>query len=356
MIKEHCFTKEWITGFRKDKKYSKINPPVLEKMINAFYLLELLLKEDFNFIFKGGTSLILLLENTTRFSVDVDVLTEQSQKEIEDIFDEVIKKSRFVKWELDERRSYKSGIPKAHYEFKFNLVFSSQPNSIMLDVLFEKSKYPKLQTLPIKAIWIEDDEDITVTLPTVESITGDKLTAFAPNTTGILYGSGKELEIIKQLFDLGKLFDKIEDIEIVNKSFQIFAEQEIGYRKLSITADDILNDIFNTAKLISLREKIKTELDKERFKEIQKGIRSFSSFLMTGSFHIDDAIVASSKAAYLAMKLKYKDFSPLEKYRHQDLSKVLIDEPEWNYLNKLKKLPDKSAFFYWYKVLKIIHG
>ena len=48
-------------------------------------------------------------------------------------------------------------------------------------------------------------ENFQVTLPSVEDILGDTLTAFAPNTTGVLYGSGTSLEILKQLFDVGEL-------------------------------------------------------------------------------------------------------------------------------------------------------
>lgn len=80
----------------------------------------------------------------------------------------------------------------------------------------------------------------TTNIPTVESRVGDKLTAFAPKTTGILFNSGKELEIIKQLYDINKLFDEVENMEIVNDSFQIFAKQEIAYRRLRITPNDIL--------------------------------------------------------------------------------------------------------------------
>lgn len=240
MIKEYCFSKEWINGFRKEKKYSKINPPVLEKMINALSLLQYLVKYDLEFVFKGGTSLILLLDNTSRFSVDIDILTTQKRETIELIFNKIIENSHFSKWTLDDRRSYKTGIPKAHYEFEFNSVFSKQTNSVLLDILFEESNYPKIQTLPIKANWIETDDILSVNIPTVESIVGDKLTAFAPKTTGILFNSGKELEIIKQLYDINKLFDEVENIEIVNDSFQIFAKQEIAYRRLRITPNDIL--------------------------------------------------------------------------------------------------------------------
>lgn len=240
MIKEHCFSEEWINGFRKEKEYSKINPPILEKMINALSLLQYLVKYDLEFVFKGGTSLILLLDNTSRFSVDIDILTTQKRETIEPIFDKIIENSHFPKWTLDDRRSYKTSIPKAHYEFEFNSVFSKQTNSVLLDILFEESNYPKIQTLPIKANWIETDDILSVNIPTVESIVGDKLTAFAPNTTGILFNSGKELEIIKQLYDMNKLFDEFENMEIINDSFQIFAKQEIAYRRLRITPNDIL--------------------------------------------------------------------------------------------------------------------
>ncbi|MBL1215521.1 MAG: nucleotidyl transferase AbiEii/AbiGii toxin family protein [Ignavibacteriae bacterium] len=354
MIKKHCFSEEWINGFRREKKYSKINPPILEKMINALSLLQHLVKNDLKFVFKGGTSLILLLDNSSRFSVDIDILTTQNRETIEPIFNKIIDNSHFAKWELDERRSYKSGIPKAHYEFQFNSIFSKKANSILLDIIFEEPKYPKVQTLPIKAKWIDTDEELSANIPTVESIVGDKLTAFAPNTTGILFGSGKELEIIKQLYDLGNLFEKIDDLEIVNKSFLIFANQEIEYRELNITPEDILDDILKTAKLISLREKNKSEDEKSQFKEIQMGIRGFANFLISGNFRIDDAINASARVAYLASRLKHKDFSPHETFTNQDISKINLTHPDWNYLNKLKKLPDKSGFFYWQKTIEIL--
>lgn len=354
MIKDYCFSEEWISGFRKQKKFSKLNPPILEKMIHALSLLQHLVKNDLKFVFKGGTSLILLLENTNRFSVDLDILTTQSRETIELIFNDVIKNSHFSKWELDEKRSYKPGIPKAHYEFEFNSQFSKQTNRVLLDILFEESRYPKVCSLPIHSNWIETDDIISVTVPTVESIVGDKLTAFAPNTTGILFGSGKELEIIKQLYDLGILFDKIEDVETIYKSFHIFAKQEIEYRKLNITPNDILDDIFQTARLISLRERNRIEPGKSHYKEIQKGLRSFANFIFSGNFRIEDAINTSAKVAYLALKLKTKNFSPLEKLVNLDVAQLNIENAGWNYLNKLKKLPDKSGFFYWYKTIDML--
>ena len=40
MIKAHCYTKEWINGFKQQRHLKRINPPILEKMIHAFSLLQ----------------------------------------------------------------------------------------------------------------------------------------------------------------------------------------------------------------------------------------------------------------------------------------------------------------------------
>jgi len=90
----------------------------------------------------------------------------------------------------------------------------------MLDVLIEDSIYPELIERPVATKWIEADEETMVTLPSIDAITGEKLTAFAPNTIGIPYFKGKDkqpfsMEICKQFFDLSKLFERIESIKMV---------------------------------------------------------------------------------------------------------------------------------------------
>ena len=119
MIKAHCFTKEWINGFKQQKHLKRINPPILEKMIHALSLLQQLKANGLDFTFKGGTSLVLLLAKSRRFSVDIDIITTQSREEVEAILNKVVANSHFNKWELQDRRSYKEGVPKAHYEFDY---------------------------------------------------------------------------------------------------------------------------------------------------------------------------------------------------------------------------------------------
>lgn len=354
MIKTHCFEKEWIDGFKRQKVYSKINPPLVEKMIHALSLLQHVKKQGLPFIFKGGTSLLLLLENARRFSVDIDILTEASQQEVEQVLDQVVEISVFTGWHLDERRSYRPGIPKAHYELTYNSRINRNANYILLDILFEKAVYPELHDRPIQSAWIETEDVLSVTMPTTESITGDKLTAFAPTTTGILYGKGKELEIIKQLFDLGHLFDEVQFLDIIAISFNSFVRQEMAYRELTVEPEDILMDSIEVARIISFREGNRMEPDKSHFVELQNGIRSFSNYLITGNFRLDEAVTAAAKVAYLCAKLLKKDYSPLTKYAGQNIQTWELTNPKWNALNKLKRFPDPAAFFYWYQCLTLL--
>lgn len=358
MIESLCFTKKWINQFKTQKAYRNINPPVLEKMIHALALLEQLQIEGLSFVFKGGTSLILLLKEAKRFSVDIDIITQQKRGTIEAIFDTIVKNSPFTKWTLDEKRSYKTGVPKAHYEFTYASNLNQEANYILLDILFENQIYPQLIEVSIKTQWIVTDKEIKVNVPSIDSIVGDKLTAFAPNTTGVPYQKGKETEIIKQLFDLSCLFDEIQSIQIVQDSFLVFAQQEIAYRSLDINVNDVLVDTFETCKMIALRERNQTEPEKSHFKEMQIGLRRFKGFLINTHFRIDDAIVAAAKVAYLTTILQQvtdqEILKSLIRYENQDISNWLIIDSNWNVLNRLKKLPNKSAFFYWYKTLELL--
>ena len=350
MIKKHCFTREWINSFKQQKHLKRINPPIVEKMIHAFSLLQHLKVHGLDFTFKGGTSLILLLEKSRRFSVDIDIITTQTRDEIEAILDKVVAHSHFKKWDLQDRRSYKEGIPKAHYEFDYESSLHQKAHFILLDILFEENDYPRILSAPIQSEWIESDVVMNVDIPSIESILGDKLTAFAPNTVGILHGTNKEQEIIKQLFDIGCLFDEAKNVKEISLSFEKIGRKEINYRNLEIDLSDILDDIFTTSLLISKRTKNTEEPDKTRFTNLRSGIRRFENFLISDTFKIEDAILAAAKAAYLAKKLKNNDHSMIENFSGQDISNLEITG-ELNFLNKLKKSRDKASFYYWYKAL-----
>ncbi|MBN2729705.1 MAG: nucleotidyl transferase AbiEii/AbiGii toxin family protein [Bacteroidales bacterium] len=367
MIDLKALSAEWIT--EKRKKYSK-DPTLMESMIYALYLLEQLQLSNLKFIFKGGTSLILLMKEPKRFSVDIDVIVSPkiSKRELEKYLSEIIATSAFERLELDEKRSYQGDIPKAHYKFIYNSnftnknqdgqVISNPEREILLDILFEENQYPTLVDIPLETEWIlQNDKSISVTTPDINSILGDKLTAFAPNTTGVPYFVEKEKEILKQLFDIGHLFDLLTDITIFKKSFLETAKGEIAYRperKIN-SVEQILHDIIDTALLIAKKDILKTEDEKTKFAEINTGINQFRHFVFVGKFEILEAQVASAKAAYLT-SIILTDKDQLTKFSEAiPLNDYMVTNTDYNFLNKrLKFVAKGEALFYWYQTIKLL--
>ncbi len=365
MIKEHCFTEEWLERFRKQKDHRRIDKIILEKMIYALHLLERLTSNELEFVFKGGTSLVLLLKEGNRFSIDIDIVSKVDREELESILKKVVETSNFTSFELDEHRSYQSGVPKAHYKFSFN---SKRVGSgtILLDVLVEDSIYPEVIEMPVSSKWIETDVETRVIMPSIDSITGDKLTAFAPNTIGIPYYRGEDkqsfsMEICKQLYDLSKLFENIQNMEVVAASFSAWALHEIAYRENpnhagELSIEMVLKDTIDTCVILAKRDR-GSEDEKIKLKELQKGVLAFGTgFLMRGYFRIDDAVAASARVAYLAAKILINDLTPIHYYAGQSIDDLTIKDSNWIFLMRLKRQPDKSIFYYWYQTVQLLNG
>lgn len=204
MISDNTFTKEWIQGISLDYKQGKrkADPGLIEKVTKAIYLLESLAQTDLKFIFKGGTSLLLLLNDMHRFSIDIDIIVESEKDEdaMEKTLSHLVEQSEiFTRFEENVRNSNQE-IPKAHYKLFYMSVIDEEESHIILDILYEKSHYSDVIKKSIDCGIIKcEGPEVYVNVPSVDCILGDKLTAFAPNTTGIPYGKDKELEIIKQL-------------------------------------------------------------------------------------------------------------------------------------------------------------
>jgi len=253
MIENSTYQKSWIE--EKARRLGKVDRKLLEKVIMSLALVEQLRTQQMEFIFKGGTALVLLLEQPRRFSIDVDIILPEKPKTLNTVFDNIIEQSPFTKWVADNERKSSTNAPVEHYKFFYQSAADQyvQEEPILLDILYADNYYPKLKDVSIRHPWLVTEEPyMSVSIPTLESILGDKLTAFAPNTTGILYEKNRPVEIIKQLYDIGSLFDLVEQLDIVKTSFEKMAADEIRYRELNITSDDILKDIFETALTISI--------------------------------------------------------------------------------------------------------
>lgn len=350
MINKDSLNENWIKDIAKKHKS---DPILVEKVVRALYLLELLQQGELNFIFKGGTALMLMLPEPKRFSIDIDIIVADKPKEIKSIFDQLIENSDFIEYVEDERNP-QSNIEKAHYKFYYKPVTNTRAEKeyILLDILYEDSHYGDhtQQTTIASPFLLTEGEDIFITIPIPEAILGDKLTAYAPNTTGIPYGRDKEVEIIKQLFDIGHLFDISENVETIKDVFNHCAKTELAYRQLNDhTPKDVLEDTFQTGLVIATRGKA----GEGRFEELQKGIQNIRNFIFSESFHLERAMISAAKAAYITSVLragsdKLKRFSdPME------IAEWKIEQPFETRLNKLKK-SNPEAFFYWYRTNELM--
>ncbi|MBO9573391.1 MAG: nucleotidyl transferase AbiEii/AbiGii toxin family protein [Chitinophagaceae bacterium] len=352
MILANSFTPDWIHSHRDRSGFEKINPPLVEKMIYALALVESLAAAGLDFVFKGGTSLVLLLPSAGRFSIDIDIITQAEREEIERILNKICTGKPFLSFRLNEQRSYKPGVPKAHYSLFYQSGLTGKDDHILLDILFDEHPYSSTLETAVKGDWIQTDEtSILVKIPTHESITGDKLTAFAPNTTGIPYRKGKELEIVKQLFDLGRLFPEVKNMREVAASFDKTVSKEIVYRGGDYNRNDVLDDIIQTGLMIARREKNKGEPQASNFIEIQRGLLQFKAYQMSSFFRIEEAIISSAQAAYMAASVKVGAGARLEIYQPEySKQNFLIQNPEYIFLNKLQAEP----LFYWHKTIETL--
>ncbi len=345
MISGQSCTKEWIMGIREASP--KSDPILIEKMIMALVLVEHLERSGLEFIFKGGTSLILLLGIPQRFSIDIDIVLPDSRN-LEDCLQEVLSQGVFHRVEESKRAS---DLPKRHYRFYFNSIIQQKESHILLDVLFEKNPYPRLQEVELISDLISVEGETTkIVCPVLEGLLGDKLTAFAPHTTGIRFGVNKELEMAKQLFDVAILFDAVSEVEMVAAAFTNIACQELAYRALDgLTPEDVLMDAFNTAVLIGMRG----PSSNHEYAELIDGFKKLAGFIYSGFFSLDSAILCASKAAYLSA-LIMKRLGSASRFDHGlDLSAWSIANPDYNRLNKLKKT-SPEAFYYFYQALALM--
>ena len=353
MINLELLSIDWINSV--SQKQHNADTILVEKAIRALLLVEGLAKQKVPFIFKGGTALMLLMNSTKRLSIDVDIILPVIPADWEEILQTVSRQQGFTHHKKQDRNT-QTNIPKTHYKFFYTPIhrsFSAE-ESILLDVLNEHINYQNVIQIPIDSLFVPVVSDpILVSVPCLEDILADKLTAFAPNTTGIPYfkeNVNMSMEIIKQLYDIGNLCDVVEDIEMIRTTFRKFATTEIFYRNLdSSNEDDVLEDIYQTALCLSLRGAD----GKGDFEKLQTGIHRVVRFIFSESYHLDKAIIHASKAAYLSILIK-SDKNRIEKYGDPgELTAWTIAAPMNTKLNRLKK-SNPEAFYYWYKCSELL--
>ncbi|MDP3434687.1 MAG: nucleotidyl transferase AbiEii/AbiGii toxin family protein [Bacteroidota bacterium] len=343
MINENCTSIQWISEISSKKKADK---GLVQKLIRALMLLEGLSESNLNFVFKGGTALMLLLNSTKRLSIDIDIIVSKEVEDIEELLADIATKKGFSRVDPQQRKA-NSIIEKAHYKFYFPCsIKAGNEEFVLLDILFEEIRYSKLISTPIESSFVTHKGVILqVSTPDFNNIMGDKLTAFAPNTTGIPYFKEKKSmgqEIVKQLYDVGNIFEHIDNVAEVKSVFTNLAKVELNYRDMSGDVNIVFDDIVENCLSICLREQV----GQTNFEVLQLGLKQITDYIFSESYHIEKAITHAARTAYTIALMKTE--TSIQRYSNRiDMTKWLIELPNNPRLNKLKKT-NPEAFYYWY--------
>jgi len=354
MIHPDSRSLEWIKQVAAENNFNDY--ALVEKTIRAFSLLEALVRNGCPFIFKGGTSLMLHLNSAKRLSIDIDIICPPGT-DIEQYLTACSSEYGFSNVELVER-IVRTDVPKKHAKFFYQVSYFAghEEEKILLDVLFEECHYNKIVALPIQSRFLKTEgEPVRVKVPSHEDLLGDKLTAFAPHTTGIPFfkgGRNCSMEINKQLFDIASLFDITNDMSITADTFRKFSEVELQYRQIpDKDVQSVLDDIYSTALCLTLNG----GNNKEEYKLLVDGMKRVRSFIHSERYSLDSAIVNAAKAAYLSRLICY-GITEVKHYDANDVSELAgatISDPLPTKLNKLKR-QNVEAFFYWNEMQKLV--
>lgn len=257
----------------------KTDPGLLERVLYAFGLLEALVKVGMKFTFKGGSSMMLLLDHPVRLSTDIDIIVDPGT-DVDGYIGAAGKIFPFLRKEEDFRRG-RNNIEKRHFKFMYFSPVRQTEFYVLLDIVFMVSPYDQAVKKAItNDLIVTEAENLTVTMPTLECLLGDKLTAFAPHTTGVPLGKKKELEIAKQLFDVATLAEQMQDQVQFWKTYDKAVAEELAFRGLEMTKEEVLLDTIRACVSIISRG----EYDEDDYAEYIKGIRSLTDHVLGRKF------------------------------------------------------------------------
>lgn len=359
MIHDICFTTAWLE--QKKKELKGVDPGLLEKALHAFALLGHLAESELRFVFKGGTSLLLHVPFVRRLSIDIDILCSAPAAELDRVLAQAAQVPPFARYEEHERGF--RGLPeRRHFKFFYTSLDSRNPAPfVLLDVVEEPEVPHDVIVKPITPSILEIRREIPVTIPTVESLLADKLTAFAPRTTGVPFepNNGKPadtMQIVKQLFDVGELFNLAEDLTAVRRVYQKVFAQENVYRGGGFTPAEALEDTIQASLSLSMHT-LKGVKETPEALMLVDGARKLTSHLVDHHFNLNMAKIAAAKAALMAKLVKSENAGvSLAAFRTipppEELRQLKI-EGEWERLNRLMSV-NPEAFWYWYQASRLV--
>lgn len=310
---------------------SRKDPQLIERALYALGLLEALEQTGMDFIFKGGSCLMILLPQVMRLSTDIDIIVAPGT-DVESYIEKASRIFPFVRYE-EQVRIGKNNIEKRHFKFTYFSPIRKEEFYILLDVLFEDNHYEELVQKEIKNdLLLTEGDNLTVAVPSVNCILGDKLTAFAPHTTGVPLRVNKDLEVMKQFYDIGTLIKEHTNFADVLKTYKKIAASEIAYRGSKISYEEVLEDTIAASIVIASRGRA----NGEDYPVYLDGIRGVTTHIFAERFSGEIASYRAANLIYMAACLltetPYEAVEGFDEYVKESLI-----QPDLKILSKMKK-------------------
>lgn len=365
MIAPECFQSQWIQEHKG--RLGVRDASLLERCICALDLVARLRRAGLEFIFKGGTSLVLHLQPLRRLSIDVDIACGATLEEITRALSVVVYAAGpFKRFEHQFHRD-RDEPPTKHFKVLFNsAVRPGHESHILLDVLFEPSIYPDTVEMDLSADFIRTSDATPIRVPTVDCLLGDKLAAFAPSTIGVLYEppvnrAGDPIEpqqtrVAKQLYDVAELFSVAHSLDMVRRTYETILPVQNAYRKRNYSLSDTLLDTIEAAYWFSQRD-LKYGEAHANSDFLQKGVANLDSHLVGNGLSVPAAKAAAARAACLAAMLLGNSQESLADIRAD--AGTAADQSgdpltgKYERLRALRKTAPE-AFYYWLQVVRYL--
>lgn len=162
--------------------------------------------------------------------------------------------------------------------------------------MFEHNNYSELVQKEIKNdLLLTGLEKYYVSLPSTNCILADKLTAFAPHTTGIPLNIGKDMEVMKQFYDLSSLLDVFTEFKKIKPTYEKIVEAETSYRGIEKDVKECLWDSFDAALCIASRGKI----NKDEYMFYLKDIKELKGHIYSENYTPELAVKGACKIMYM---------------------------------------------------------
>jgi hypothetical protein len=367
MFSPQVYSHAWADEERR--KLGNCDPGLLEKCAHALTLLGHLAESGLPFMFKGGTSILLHVPTIRRLSIDIDIVSPAANEELDRVVARIGQTAPFTGWAEDIRGTATGREPLPHRRH-FQFFFPSERGRngqahILLDVVQEEHCPHDTVQRPIRTGFLVPDREIMVTLPTIESLLGDKLTAFAPTTTGVRLRkqggeAGEVMQVAKQLFDVSVLFEQAADFAAIARTYDGVQAQESGYRENLHTRDASLADTLNACLGVT----------GARTKRAPANLFPDTALLLNGFQRLEGHLtqrrpddnerrVMAARAAVLAAHLRAGRALDFTTARYtgsaaqlQALRAASLNDHEHSWLDGLKAV-NPEAFHYWHLGMKL---